>query len=144
MFNIDLFLSPFTGAAFRRKTLYPGSVARGGPGTLYGARALLGALVVGAVLLAGGCYRVEEETVTIAVPQMKSWDCGKLLLDQLTPVKGIQSAQPDIDRQQLLVTYDSTLIAVKNIEHLIAGAGFDANGVPASPEARAALPEGCR
>jgi hypothetical protein len=32
----------------------------------------------------------------------------------------------------------------KNIEHAIADAGFDANGIPASAAAKAALPEACR
>jgi hypothetical protein len=42
------------------------------------------------------------------------------------------------------VTYDALKLGIKNIEYVIAGAGFDANDTPAPKEAREALPAECR
>jgi hypothetical protein len=35
-------------------------------------------------------------------------------------------------------------MGIKNVQFVIAGAGFDADEIKADPAARAALPEGCR
>ena len=96
------------------------------------------------VALAGaGCLRQDKVTVTISVPQMKSMECSKRITDALA-IQAIDFAIPDTTTRTIAVTYDSKTLALKNVEFLISGAGFDANDTPANPEARAALPEGCR
>ena len=60
------------------------------------------------------------------------------------PIDGIVSATPDYEKRTVSVTYDTTKLAIKNIEFVIAGVGFDANDIPAKPEARKALPAECR
>ena len=75
---------------------------------------------------------------------MKSADCSKIIQGALSRIEGIRSAEPDIENRTISVTYDSTKLSIKNIEFLIAGVGFDANDEPGKPEAKAALPVGCR
>ncbi|OGV40678.1 MAG: hypothetical protein A2X46_02395 [Lentisphaerae bacterium GWF2_57_35] len=92
-----------------------------------------------------GCFRKEACTLIVKVPQMNSPECGRIILTALQgPIDGILSATPDYANHTVAVTYESTKLAVKNIEFVIAGAGFDANDTPAKPEARKALPAGCR
>jgi len=57
---------------------------------------------------------------------------------------GIKAIQPDFQQRTLAVTYDSMVIARKNIEFTIAGAGFDANDIPAPTNVVAALPAACK
>ena len=57
---------------------------------------------------------------------------------------GIKAIQPDFQKRTLTVTYDSMVIARKNIEFTIAGAGFDANDIRAPTNAVAALPTACK
>jgi hypothetical protein len=56
----------------------------------------------------------------------------------------IVRAQPDVAARTVTVTYNSMRLAIKNIEYAITAAGFDVNEEQARPEARQALPEGCR
>jgi copper chaperone CopZ len=75
---------------------------------------------------------------------MKSADCAKIIQGALSRIEGIISAEPDIEKHTMSVKYNSTKLAIKNIEFLIAGVGFDANEESGKPEAKAALPPGCR
>ena len=93
-----------------------------------------------------GCFRQEVVTVDIAIPQMKAEPCAELVLQSLQVLEAaaILDYQADLDRRVLRLTYNTTRLALKNIEHAIAAAGFDANDVSAAEEARAALPALCR
>jgi copper chaperone CopZ len=75
---------------------------------------------------------------------MKSTDCAKIIQGALGRIEGIVSAEPNIEKRTISITYNSTKLAIKNIEFLIAGVGFDANDEQGKPEAKAALPSGCR
>jgi copper chaperone CopZ len=97
-----------------------------------------------AVLAAGCCFRPDIRTIHINVPRMRTPECAKIIQDALSTVDGVQAAQPDLQAGIITVTYDSTKLAIKNVEYVIAGAGFDANDAKAKPEARNNLPEGCR
>ena len=94
--------------------------------------------------LACGCYRQDIRTLVVNVPQMKSVDCSKIIQGALSRIEGIVSAEPNIEKRTISITYNSTKLAIKNIEFLIAGVGFDANDEQGKPEAKAALPSGCR
>ncbi len=103
--------------------------------------------LLGAVLLlawATGCFRQDIRTLEVKVPQMKSPECSKVIQDALSRIEGIRSAQPDVAQRVIVVTYDSKKLAIRNIEFLIAGVGFDANEEPGKPDAKVKLPEGCR
>jgi copper chaperone CopZ len=101
------------------------------------------AAICGLALLAG-CYRQEILTFTVNVPQLRSESCGKFITDRLVTVEGVKAASIDLANKQIHVEYLSTKIAKKNIEFVIAGAGYDANERPGNPAARNALPEDCR
>ena len=103
---------------------------------------LLGA--VAAAALACGCFRQDVRTLVVNVPQMKSADCSKIIQGALSRIEGIVSAEPDLEKHTMSVTYNSTKLSIKNVEFLIAGVGFDANDEKGKPEAKAALPAGCR
>jgi P-type Cu+ transporter len=97
-----------------------------------------------AAFLTCGCFRQDIRTLVVKVPQMKSADCCKIIQGGLSRVEGINSAEPDFEKRTITVTYNSTKLSIKNIEFLIAGAGFDANDEVGKSEAKAALPPGCR
>ncbi len=105
-------------------------------------------IIVAGLMVAGlstGCFRKVDQTLEVKVPQMNSPECGKIILDALMgPIEGIESAHPDYGNRTVTVKYNSTKLGTKNIEFVIAGVGFDANDIPAKPEARKALPAGCR
>lgn len=99
-----------------------------------------------ALLLAGSvsCFRQDKRTITVRVPQMRSEDCFRFIQDAVKPVDGIEQATPDYAQGTVDVTYNAIKLGIKNIEYVIAGAGFDANDTKAPEAARNNLPEGCR
>ena len=90
-----------------------------------------------------GCFRQDRRTITVQVPQVRNEDCLRLVQEAVKSVDGIEfvtnSTPGTVD-----VTYNALKLGIRNIEFVIAGAGFDANETKAPPQARAALPEGCR
>jgi copper chaperone CopZ len=99
--------------------------------------------VVAAVLVAG-CFRQDVKTIVVNVPAMKSPECSKIIQDAMLKVEGIEQVTPDVTAHTVTVRFNSTRVAIKNIEFVIATAGFDANSTMAPPETKAALPAGCR
>lgn len=91
-----------------------------------------------------GCFRQDVRTLVVKVPQMKSADCSKILQGALSRIEGIVSAEPDLEKRTMSITFNSTKLSIKNVEFLIAGVGFDANDEQGKPEAKAGLPAGCR
>jgi copper chaperone CopZ len=94
--------------------------------------------------IACGCYRQDIRILVVNVPQMKSAECSKIIQGALSRIDGIVSVEPDIEKRTISITYNSTKLAIKNIEFLIAGVGFDANDEQGKPDAKASLPAGCR
>ncbi len=105
-------------------------------------RCLLSLVLVATVWVAS-CRKCDIRTVVVDVPGLKNAACAKIIQDAFMRQPGIQSVQPDFQQHKLTVTYDSMIIALKNIEFVIAGAGFDANDTPALPEAIEKLPPEC-
>jgi len=101
------------------------------------------AVLLAGITLSSGCFRKDIQTLEVQVPEMKSSECSKIIQGALSRIEGIISAEPDIDNHVLTVTYDSTKLAIKNIEYLITGVGFDANGNPGNPNAKKGLPAEC-
>lgn len=89
-------------------------------------------------------FRPDVRTITVQVPQMKALDCQQRIQDALAKTEGVQTTTPDLASRKIDVTYDALKLGIKNIEYVIAGAGFDANDTPAPKEAREALPAECR
>ncbi len=90
------------------------------------------------------CRKHDIRVVVVEVPGLKSPECAKFIQEGFMKQPGIRSVQPDFQQRTLTVTYDSMVIAIKNIEFVIAEAGFDANDEKARPEGVAKLPPECR
>jgi hypothetical protein len=101
------------------------------------------ALIVTVVLFAS-CREVDIRKVVVKAPGLKNPACAKVIQDAFMKQPGIVSIQPDFQKRELTVTYNSMVIAIKNIEFTIAEAGFDANGEKARTNAVAVLPPECR
>jgi len=102
-----------------------------------------------ALLTAGlmtACFRQDVITTDISIPQMGSPECRRLVLQALGRLEqdAIIRADLNIETRTATITYNSTRLALKNIEYAFTAAGFDANDERADAEARAALPAECR
>lgn len=91
-----------------------------------------------------GCRKQDVRTVVISVPGLKNTACAQVIQNAFMHQPGIKIVKPDIPQHTMTVTYDSMVIARKNIEFTIAGAGFNANDIPAQSNAVAALPPECK
>lgn len=103
-------------------------------------------LVVLIVCAAAGCRREDLRRVEIRTPGIRSEPCARLAERSLRSLRGVRldSLAFDFEAGTMTVEYDSMVVALKNIELALASAGFDANDVPADPEAAAGLPAECR
>jgi copper chaperone CopZ len=103
-------------------------------------------IVVVAAVAAASCRRQDIRTFTIDVPAMKNAACANLIGNTLTREQSIRpdDIQIDLEAHKVIVKYDSLQRAQKNLVFAIAKAGFEANGVPANPEAVKALPPECK
>lgn len=106
---------------------------------------ILSILVLLMILAHGSaCRKHDIRTVVVEVPGLRHPTCARIIQEAFVRQPGIRSVQPDLQQRTLKITYDSMIIALKNIEFVIADAGFDANEVRARPEAAAKLPPECR
>ena len=98
------------------------------------------------LLGSAACFRNDIRTVEFDVPQLKSDSCTRFILDVLNSnkVEGVMAVTPNTSTRKLSVTYNSTRLGIKNIEFLIASAGFDANSTMAPAEIKAKLPPECQ
>jgi len=117
------------------------------------------------VLAGSACRQHDYHTLVVKVPEMRNQACVRRIAvalwsspalkkkgyhpkrkNEVVPVVYLlsESVSFDIAKREVTVTYDSLLTADKNIEFLIAKAGFKANDIPADPKAAAALPPECR
>ncbi len=92
----------------------------------------------------GACRKNDIRTVQIKTPGMTNAACAKVVQDAFAHQPGINSVRPDFQTHELTVTYNSMVVARKNLEFIVAGAGFDADDTPAFSNAVAKLPAECR
>ena len=90
------------------------------------------------------CRKEDVKTVVVKVPKLKNAVSAQIIQDAFMKQPGIKSIHADFERHELTITYNSMIIALKNIEFVIAGVGFDANDTPAVPESVKKLPPECR
>jgi len=88
--------------------------------------------VVG-ILFASGCRVSDVREMTVNVPNMTSDEDIQRIRKALAPLNGVNKEQAvfDLQSKKLVLTYDSMVIAQKNIEIAIAEAGYDANKIAA-------------
>jgi copper chaperone CopZ len=101
-------------------------------------------MIAAACLCLVSCRKHDIRKVVVETPGIKSPECARVVQEAFMKQPGIRSVEPDFERGTLAVTYDSMVIAIKNIEFVIAEAGFDANDEKARPEGVAKLPPECR
>ncbi len=95
-------------------------------------------------LLFVSCHRADLRTVEIHVPAMNDEEAAQRVtkaLDVYADYGIIQKAEADIARNLVCITYNSTRTALKNLEYLIARAGFDANDTRADDVLPPSAPE---
>ncbi len=104
-----------------------------------------GFILLAAILLIGSaCRQRDIRTVTIEIPQLRGQECEQMLHRVLSAMNGVRGDTLVFETGSVTVTYDSMRLALKNLEYAIAATGFQANEIPADPEAREQLPERCR
>lgn len=103
-------------------------------------------LLFAGVLAVAGCRKQDVRTVTVSIPEMHNSACVRIVGDALVKQMGVKpdALMFNLEQKTVMVTYDSLIIARKNIEFAIADVGFSANEVPADTNAAAALPPECR
>ena len=86
------------------------------------------------VLLGGGCRVSDVRELTINVPGMSAESDAETIRKALAPLNGVNKDQAvfDLKSHTIKVTFDSMVVATKNIEIAIAEAGYDANGITAA------------
>ncbi len=92
------------------------------------------------------CRQHDYREIVMHVPEMKNDACVRIIANSFVRAPGInrESIRYDVPLRTIRLTYDSLLIAEKNIEFFVAKAGFSANGIPANAKAAAALPPECK
>jgi copper chaperone CopZ len=85
------------------------------------------------VMLITGCRVSDVRTHVVRVPEMARQEDAEQIRKALLPLNGLQREKTvfDLSQRKVTVTYDSMMIAHKNIEIAIAEAGFTANAIPA-------------
>ena len=102
-------------------------------------------LLLCGVAAASGCRRNDFRTAVIRVPACRTDACREIIEKALDGAPGVrvETLSVDFATGRLTLEYDSMKLAMKNIEFLIARAGFEANDIPADPAAAAKLPAEC-
>ncbi len=100
--------------------------------------------LIAAITLISGCFRPEFRTITVSVPQMKSEACADRIVAACKRMDGVSNVVADLNKKTVDVTYKTLNIGIKNVDFAIAEAGFDADDVKATEEARKALPADCK
>jgi len=92
------------------------------------------------------CRQSDVRAAEIKVPAMKNQACAQIIVNAIGRQVGVQpnGISVDFGARMVLVRYDSLVTARKNLEFAVAEAGFQANEVPAKPEAVKALPPECK
>jgi hypothetical protein len=93
-------------------------------------------------LVVSGCRRHDWRELVIEIPDMHNEAAIRLVMQAIGQGPGIKPNSVLVDPQARKVRfeYDSLLAADMNFIHLVMMAGFEANGLPGDPAARAKWP----
>ena len=85
-------------------------------------------------ILLTGCRVSDVRKLTIDVPGMATGEDEQRIRKALAPLNGVDKDQAvfDMTNHTVKLTFDSMVIATKNIEIAIAEAGYDANKITAA------------
>lgn len=90
-----------------------------------------------------GCRQRDIRVTNVRVPNVRNSACQKIVIDALSKIDGIDLEKITFSNGVMTVTYDSMKLGIKNIEHAVKDAGFDANDFEADKTAREKLPPEC-
>lgn len=90
-----------------------------------------------------GCRQRDIRVTKVRVPNVCNAACEKIVIAALSKIDGIELDKVTFADGTMTVTYDSLKLGIKNIEHAVKDAGFDANDFEADKAARAKLPAEC-
>ena len=92
---------------------------------------LLSLIALFSVLFVSGCREADVRKMTVKIPAMTSEADVQNVRKALAPLNGVNKTLVvfDVKEHQITLTYDSMVVAEKNIEIAIAEAGYDANGI---------------
>jgi copper chaperone CopZ len=84
-------------------------------------------------LLMSGCRVSDIRELTVQVPGMAAESDVQRIRQALAPLNGVNKEQAvyNVTNRTIKVTFDSMVVANKNIEIAIAEAGYEANGIAA-------------
>jgi copper chaperone CopZ len=90
-------------------------------------------ILIFSVLIFCGCRIRDERELIIKVPQMQTEQDVVKVRAALVSLNGVdlQNARFDLPNHTVTVSFDSMVVANKNIEIAIAEAGYDANKIAA-------------
>ena len=95
------------------------------------------------ILVAGiacACRQSDVRTYTLPVAGVKNAACEEVIREALKRTEVVMADKLQFATGTVTVTYDSMRLARKNIEAVIAEAGFSAGETPANPSAVTNLP----
>lgn len=105
-------------------------------------------LINGVIILATACAFVgcgEAKAHTdVDLPTMQCSMCKKTIETALADVQGITKAEVDMEKKVAHITYKASVIDLATIEKTIATVGYQANEMPADPEAYSDLDKCCK
>lgn len=108
---------------------------------------MLPTVAVALALAGASCRRTDVRTAVIRVPQMRTQAGVERVTEAIKQARyavQVDSIKVDLESRTVTLKYDSMDLAIKNIEFLVAEAGFDANEVPRNAAVAATLPAECR
>jgi copper chaperone CopZ len=87
-----------------------------------------------ALSLAGaGCRQRDIRQTEVRVPQVTNAVAQAAVIKALSEIDGIDTGSARFENGVLVIRYDSMKLGIKNIEHAIMDAGFDANDFKGAP-----------
>ena len=105
---------------------------------------LLAIAFTGITTFASAQAKKAAETVTIQTPTVQCQECKEKIETYLKREDGVIKSNVDYKKHIAKVTYYTDRTNPENIKAAIANAGYDADDIPANPDAYKLLPKTCK
>lgn len=92
----------------------------------------------------GYCSSNKIEAATIQVPGLQCSMCQTNVQNALQDIQGLEDFTVDLQAKTVTVTYRANILQLHDIQKSIADAGYDADDIHASEEAKNQLASCCR
>ena len=105
---------------------------------------ILLAIVVMGISVFTSAQTKPAQTAKISTPTVQCDMCKERIETYLKRYDGVTSVNVNVKKKETTVKYLTDRSNIENIKTAIANAGYDADDVPANPEAYKALPKCCK